>query len=87
VSLIVILSKGTTGYKMFMAVDQNSGITRRMNTMTANTNDTVVTHDMVTCVCGQGFYVKRSKRKHLRSMGCLPELCIDLISVNLDPLE
>lgn len=65
--------KGTTGYKMHMAVDQKSVITRRVIITTANTNDTVVADNLVMgdeqAVYADKAYDKRTRRKALEDRG------------------
>ena len=61
------------GYKMHLAVDQKSGITRRVIITTANTNDTVVADDLVMgdeqAVYADKAYDKRARRKALEERG------------------
>jgi transposase, IS5 family len=65
--------KGTTGYKMHMAVDQKTGIMRRAIITTANTNDTVVADQLMMddeqAVYADKAYDKRSRRKALEDRG------------------
>lgn len=66
-------SEKTCGYKMHMAVDQKSGLTRRVIVTTANTNDTVVADDLVIgdeqAVYADKAYDKRSRREALEERG------------------
>ena len=61
------------GYKMHMAVDRKSGLTRRVITTTANINDTVVADALVMgdeqAVYADKAYDKRARRKELKELG------------------
>jgi IS5 family transposase len=65
--------KGTTGYKMHAAVDQDSGLVRRVIVTPANVNDTMPADDLILgdeqAVYADKAYDKKSRRAELEARG------------------